>query len=83
MFLEPTKINDADHVFHAYVGNGARSLELWGLNNGYILRGIIDHAPEPQIFRADIDLARFGLAMLEEIIHDATIFINHKYRKES
>lgn len=80
MYLIPEKVSNADHVLNAYVGNGARSLELWGTKDGYILRGIIDHVPEPQIFRCQVDLKRFGLAMLEEIIHDATIFINHKHR---
>lgn len=73
----------ADKVLKSYVGNAARSLEILSPKGMPILRGIIDHASEPKIFQYEIHLPKFGLAMLEEIIHDATNFINHKYRKDA
>lgn len=83
MDLIPERVHDKDAVLNAYVGNGARGLEVWRTNEGYILRGIIDHSDGCEVFMSKVNIDKFGLAIIEEIIYDATLFINHKYKKEA
>jgi hypothetical protein len=83
MYVPLGRVHDKDEMLNAYVGNGARSLEVWRTREGYVFRGIIDNGDNPQVFTSKIDIAKFGLAMIDEIIHDATVFINHEYRKET
>ena len=76
------RVHDKDAVLNAYVGNGARDIEVRRIEEGYIFRGIIDHSDGCKVFAAKINIAKFGLAIIEEIIYDATLCINHN-RKEA